>query len=89
MILISLVRKLKKGRWLENYTRQRQQYWWKGFLQHLAREGISEQPSLEALENLLHRSVIVATHSLKYYEITSFGDKAHLIFAVTPAAGFG
>jgi hypothetical protein len=87
--LISVVRKVKKDRWLENYTRQRQQYWWKGFLKQLAREGISEQRSIQALENLLQRSQIVATHSLKYYEIISFRDQAHRIFAVTPALGFG
>jgi hypothetical protein len=83
------VRKLKKNHWLKALTRQRQQYWWKGFLKHLAREGISESPSLDALGSYVHRPIIVATHSLKYYEISSFGARPHLIFAVTPPVGFG
>ena len=62
LILICLVRKLKKDRWLKSLTRQKQQYWWKGFLQHLGREGISERPSLESLRSFVHWPIIVARY---------------------------
>jgi len=58
-------------------------------LQHLGREGISERPSLESLRSFVHWPIIIATHSLKYYEIISFRARTHLIFAVTPASGYG
>ena len=31
VIVVSLLRKLKGGRWLSLISRQRQQYWWHGF----------------------------------------------------------
>ena len=89
VILVCLMRKLKKCRWLKGPSRQRQQYWWKGFLKQLGREGSPEDCTMEALRRLVQRPIILSTHSLEYYEISSFEDIPHLRFAATPAAGFG
>jgi hypothetical protein len=88
LIVVSLVRKLKKGRWLSGASRQRQQYWWKGFAKQAARE--RHQPrSLENLKALVHRWRILSTHSLEYCEIRPLGELPHRIFAVTGVPGVG
>ena len=87
LILICLVRKLKKDRWLQRLSRQRQQYWWKGFRKQAARySGILDFS--EALRELVRHPVIVSTHSLQYTEMTSVLDPPYRIFAVTAAGGY-
>lgn len=87
-ILVSMLHKLKKGRWLSGLSRQRQQYWWKGFGKQAARE--RHQPrSLETLKALVRRWRIVSTHSLEYCEIRRFRVLPHRIFAVTGLSGVG
>ena len=83
LILICLVRKLKKDRWLKQLSRQRQQYWWRGLRQQLLREGTHGR-SLSRLKDLVSRSIIVSTHSLRYRETRPVRDGPYLIFASPP-----
>lgn len=88
LILVCVVRKLKKDRWLQTVSRQRQQYWWKGFRKQAARySGIPN--GSEALRELVHRPIIVSTHSLEYTEMTAVAYSPYRIFAVTAAGGYG
>jgi hypothetical protein len=85
-ILASMRRKLKKGRWLSGLSRQRQQYWWKGFAKQAARE--RHQPrSLDSLKELVGGLRILCTHSLQYCEMRPFGELPHRMFAVTAGGG--
>ena len=59
LIVISLQGKLEGRRWGHEFSRQRQQYWWQGFLRQSLREGTPR-----ALNTLLCEGIIVATHSL-------------------------
>jgi len=86
-IIASLMKKLDEGRWLAMINRQRQQYWWKGFQKQRALEGLSLEASVESLQQLLKRSIIVSTHSRKYREIRTTLDPPYLIYAVTPEVG--
>ena len=88
VILISLVRKLKKDRWLGQLSRQRQQYWWRGFRQQLLCEG-TQGPSLSGLADLASRSIIVSTHSVRYRERRLARDGPYLMFASPPVPGGG
>jgi len=81
------MKKLDEGRWLAMINRQRQQYWWKGFQKQRALEGLSLEASVESLQQLLKRSIIVSTHSRKYREIRTTLDPPYLIYAVTPEVG--
>lgn len=89
LILICLVRKLKNDRWLKQLSRQRQQYWWRGFRQQLMLSEGSHAPSLYRLKELVSRSIIVSTHSLRYRETQLARDGPYLIYASPPVAGDG
>lgn len=87
-ILVSLLHKLKKGRWLSKPSRQRQQYWWRGFGKQAALK--RNQPrSVQVLRVLVSGLRIPSTHSLEYHEIRPVGELPHRIFAVTAAGGYG
>ena len=87
-ILASMRRKLTRGRWLSGPSRQRQQYWWKGFAKQSARE--RHQPRcLETLKALAGSGRILSTHALEYRAICPAGDLPHRIFAVTGLSGVG
>lgn len=84
MILNSLKAKLAGGNWLMQVSRQRQQYWWRGYQlqRHLGGRPVS-------LSVLLSQQVIVATHSLRFRTLASMRQGPHRIFAVTPPLGLG
>ena len=83
-ILVSLLSKVKKKRWLGGrLSHQRQHYWWAGFQIQLNRQGLAER-TREELHRLLSHWIIVATHSLKYCAIARDGPPAHRIFAWSP-----
>lgn len=88
-MLISVVKKLKENRWVGGISRQRQQYWWKGFQKQLLRAGIIGESSMEELRRLLHEGIIVVTHSVKYCERRCVGERTNLSFASTDGVGFG
>jgi hypothetical protein len=89
IILASLIAKALSEKWLSCVSRQRQQYWWKGFLKQASRHSNIEGELYRVLGELFLSSIILSTHSLKYFEIKPFRITPYLIFAVTPPYGFG
>lgn len=70
----SLKEKISGGGWLGEVRRQAQQYWWRGFGKQCAREGRNVfKKTLEALERLVEKGVIAATHSLEFFRIQRLG----------------
>jgi hypothetical protein len=88
LILACLLGKLRGRRWMSRFSRQRQQYWWKGLAKQAARQRIQGR-SERVLRQLLSCGIILATHSLKYCEVRRLGQAAHRILAVTPALEAG
>lgn len=89
-ILLSLYCKIEFKRWLKCFSRQRQQYWWKGFLKQASREStIKCEYLLEVMIRLILSNIILSTHSLEYFEIKPLREPPHLTFAVTPGSDFG
>jgi len=89
-IFLSLLKKITVGRWLSGWSRQRQQYWWRGFKKHASRkQNFSGETALATLDTLLEAEHLLATHSLTYYERTPFGESPHRRFAVTFPRGVG
>jgi len=81
LIFRVLLEKAAGGKWSEAMSRQRQQYWWRGY--HI-QSRIWGTPV--GLWQLLLSGRIVATHSLLYREIRVVYGSAHRIFAVTAAS---
>ena len=79
LIVTCLLQKKLYGRWLSLFSRQRQQYWQKGFLLQNRRDGLDRPVLLEQLSPL-----IFATHSLTHREIVESPQVAYLSFAVPP-----
>jgi hypothetical protein len=89
-IFLSLVKKITVGRWLSGWSRQRQQYWWRGFKKHASRkQNFSDETALATLDTLVKTEHLLATHSLTHYERTPFGESPHRRFAVTFPRGVG
>ena len=80
LIIESLGAKLAGQSWLAEVSRQRQQYWWRGFQRQ---RRVSGAPS--SLEDLQVQRVIVATHSLRFRRLEILCHRPHLIFAATGA----
>jgi hypothetical protein len=78
LIVVSLRGKLEGQRWEDAFSRQRQQYWWQGFLRQRLIEGKPRE-----LAALLHEGVIVATHSLGDRAIIPWPHPPHPSLAVT------
>ncbi|MDD5090534.1 MAG: hypothetical protein PHQ23_06415 [Candidatus Wallbacteria bacterium] len=66
----SLFRKILHGNWLSTLGRQRQKYWFKGFIRQASRFA-NVTDNLPALEKLIADRIIPATHSLKYFAMNS------------------
>lgn len=77
-----LGRKLAGQGWLRDFSRQRQQYWWRGYQIQSRFSG-----TVVGLPQLLADGVIAATHSLTHRAICGLGAPVHRIFAVTPSYG--
>lgn len=77
-ISASLWLRVERGRWLGSFSRQRQEYWWRGLERCLAIRGKTAD-----LEELLDTGQILATHSLHYREINHVEEPPHRIFAFT------
>lgn len=78
LIVDSLRGKLEGQFWGPAFPRQRQQYWWQGFLRQSLMEG---QP--RELEALLREGIIVATHSLSDRAIIAWPHPPYPSLAVT------
>jgi hypothetical protein len=88
-ILDSLLEKALYNRWLKGFSRQRQQYWWRGFVKQGSRQRNLQGDSLAVLFKLVSQGIILSTHSSEYCEIKPFRVPTHLIFAVTPPTEYG
>jgi len=89
-IFLSLLKKIMIGRWLLGMSRQRQQYWWKGFKKHASRKrNFSDETALATLVSLFEAESLLATHSLTHYEREPLGESPHRRFAVTFPSGEG
>ena len=70
-------------------SRQRQQYWYRGFLKQANRLQNSGNSLKDAFESLLTNGIILVTHSLKYFVKVAWADTPHHIFALTPICDTG
>jgi hypothetical protein len=66
----------------KQFSRQRQQYWFKGFIFQASRFS-NPLISLDTLEKLHKQNIIVSTHSTEYFEIIKLHIEPHSFFAVT------
>ncbi|MBF0556536.1 MAG: hypothetical protein HQK96_18610 [Nitrospirae bacterium] len=90
VIIWSLLERIVSGKWLRCLVRQRQQYWWKGFVKQACREASAQESSyLDILKRLSGDGIIVNTHSLDYFKIKPIVEAPYLSFAVTFPTGFG
>jgi hypothetical protein len=80
VILASLRGKISGAPWRTEISRQRQQYWWRGYQRQ---RGVAGVPA--SLSQLLQQRVIVATHSLRFRRQQDLPYDPHRIFAVTTA----
>jgi len=80
LILTSLRGKLAGQPWLTEVSRQRQQYWWRGFQRQRRFDGAPR-----SLEDLRVQGVMLATHSLRFRRLQILSHSPHLIFAATSA----
>ena len=84
IILVSVMGKVLTGCWLKGISRQRQQYWWRGY-----RRQAPLHTDWRTVKELLAAGVILATHSLTHRVVTTFDTKANRIFAVTVGCEYG
>ena len=84
IILVSVMGKALTGRWLKSISRQRQQYWWRGYRRHA-----SIHSDWQTVKELLAAGVIPATHSLTHCEVTTVDTRPNWIFAVTAGCDYG
>jgi len=64
-ILLALLSKVTRNRWLRSVSRQAQQYWWRGFRFQASWRCNRRHPGLEALRELLRLGCVPATHGLQ------------------------
>jgi hypothetical protein len=89
-IFLSLLKKITHGRWLVGISRQRQQYWWRGFKKHASRkQNFVPETALATLIVLFEAEHLLATHSLTHYERRPLGESPHRRFAATFPYGVG
>lgn len=88
-ILDSVIEKLLRNSWCSALSRQRQQYWWRGFVKQASRQSNLQGDPITVFLSLLSRGIIPSTHSSTYYEIKPFEVAPYLIFAVTPPTEYG
>jgi hypothetical protein len=86
---LCLFEKGMNNRWLSVLSRQRQQYWWGGFVKQASRECNLKPDPLWALMKLCVQNIILSTHSSEYFEIKPFRVSPYRIFAVTPHTEYG
>jgi hypothetical protein len=84
VVFLSLLGHILQGSWLKSLSRQRQQYWWKGFKIQAFQLGMLNEDGSFALTELSGRGIILSTHSVKYCEIKPVTVAPYLTFAVTP-----
>jgi hypothetical protein len=88
-ILESLVERALGNRWCPTLSRQRQQYWWRGFVKQASRQSNLQGDPVAIFFTLLSQGIIPSTHSSTYCEIKPFGIGTYRSFAVTPPMEYG
>jgi hypothetical protein len=83
VIIASLTVKLVKGIWLSGVSRQKQNYWWKGWGMNAHRKDSASTilPCLESDE------LILATHSTTRRTVTFFSDPPYRSFSLPLSSG--
>jgi hypothetical protein len=64
-ILLSLLSRIIHNRWLKCFSRQVQQYWWKGLRRQASRFQNVKVPDRVILGQLLSEGIIPVTHSFQ------------------------
>jgi hypothetical protein len=89
-VFLSLLRKITHGQWLTGISRQRQQYWWRGFRKHASKQqNFVLETALASLVTLFEAEHFLATHSLTHYERTPWGEPPHRRLAFPCPWGVG
>jgi len=94
-ILKSIFHKLIHNSWLTGVSRQRQQYWFRGFklqaMRHETPVGVNTpwELSVDVLLRLYTANIIIATNSLKYFETEPSGILTNRTFALTTPTDYG
>jgi len=69
-IITSLKIKIEEDRWIDGLSRQRQQYWLRGFKTRIKVDHPSDDKiTLKLLRNLLSENVIAVTHSPRWFQM--------------------
>ena len=68
-IVKSLRKKVSKNKWLEGNSRQKQQYWFRGFKKQLMRAEFFWEDRIKQLEIFLKEGIMASSHSMQYYSI--------------------
>jgi hypothetical protein len=90
VIILSFLERIVYGKWLKCLSRQRQQYWWKGFLKQACRDAaVQESHYAATLKRLLEEDTIVSSHSLDHFKTNPIRVTPYRTFAVTSPTGFG
>ncbi len=66
-IVTSLREKISSGRWQSENSRQKQQYWLRGFKKQLMRAEVFWKDKRKQLEIFLDEGIIVSSHSMEWY----------------------
>lgn len=82
LIFLSLYSKLKNMPWLDCITRQRQQYWMRGFWHQVHSEGLDVDP-ISYVYRCYAEWLNPATHSLDYRKRIQIADTPYRCFAAT------
>ena len=89
-IFLSLLRKITFGQWLTGISRQKQQYWWRGFRKHASRwQNLVPETAQAALVTLFEAEQHLGTHSLTYYERRPLEEPPHRRLAFPCPWGVG
>jgi hypothetical protein len=78
----SIQSKITSGKWLADISRQKQQYWFRGFKRQVSRISLNLDPQM-ALWAMLKSRYPFASHSIKHIEKIQVSDITHLTFAAT------
>jgi hypothetical protein len=78
----SISEKISRGRWLSDISRQKQQYWYKGFKRQINKISISAD-EFQGLRFLASIGRPLATHSIKQFVKHSTTYTPYLILAAT------
>lgn len=84
IVLFSVMGKVFSGRWLASISRQRQQYWWRGYLRQT-----QMRSEWQKVKELFSAGLILSTHSLTHCEVTFVRISPNRCFAVTAGSSYG